>query len=113
MLTACLGYLHRNFSTAPSSLKMLLYTPLIRPKLEYASAVWDPATDKLINSLELVQNNSVRFILYNYNRTASVSAMKTNLSLSSLSSRRKIARLVLFHKLYHHSTLRNDFIFQP
>lgn len=42
-----------------------------------------------------------------------VSAMKTNLSLNLLSSRRKISRLVLFHKLYHHSTLRNDFIFQP
>lgn len=64
-------------------------------------------------NIELIQNNSVRFILRNYNRTPSVSAMKTNLSLNLLSSHRKISRLVLFHKLYHHSTLRNDFIFQP
>lgn len=102
-----LGYLRHNFSTAPSSLKKLLYTTLVRPKLEYACAIWDTTTDKLISSLELVQNNSARFILCNCNRTASVSAMKNNLSLTSLSSRRNVTRLVLFHKLFHHPTLRN------
>lgn len=108
-----LGYLRRNFSTAPSSLKMLLYTTLVRPKLEYACAIWDTTIDKLTSSLELVQNNSARFILCNYNRTASVSAMKNNLSLTSLSSRRKVTRLVLFHKIFHHPTLRNELISQP
>lgn len=108
-----LGYLRHNFSNAPSSLKLLLYQSLVHPKLEYAAAVWDPHNENLIFSLELVQNNSVRFIYSNYYRTSSISSMKANLCLPSLASRRYIARLTLFHKLYHHPFLQNDFISQP
>lgn len=108
-----LGYLRRNFSTAPSFLKLLLYTTLIRPKLEYSAAVWDPSHANLIHSLEMVQNNSIRFILSNYNRTASITAMKSSLNLPSLSSRRKMFRLHLFHKLFHHTSLRDGLILPP
>lgn len=34
-----LGYLRRNFSTAPVALKTLLYQTLVRSKLEYASPI--------------------------------------------------------------------------
>lgn len=108
-----LGYLRRNFFKAPHSLKLLLYKTLIRPKLEYATSVWDPNNLNLINALELVQNNAARFILSNYNRTASVTAMKTNLSLPSLAARRKVSRLSLFHKIFHHTTLHDVFIHIP
>lgn len=108
-----LGYLRRNFSRAPSSLKLSLYKSLIRPKLEYAASVWDPSQENLIASLELVQNNSARFILSNYNRTASISSMKSSLSLPSLSSRRKLFRLTMLHKIYYHSFLRNELLPQP
>lgn len=108
-----LGYLRRNFSRAPSSLKLLLYTTLIRPKLEYAAAVWDPSHCNLTQSLEMVQNNSARFILSNYNRNASITVMKSSLNLPSLSSRRKMLRLHLFHKLFHHPSLRDDLISPP
>lgn len=108
-----LGYLRRNFSKAPSSLKLVLYKSLIRPKLEYASAIWDPSHANLITSLQLVQNNSARFILSNYNRTASMTSMKNNLSLIPLAHRRKIARLSLFHKIFYHPTLHNDLILLP
>lgn len=37
-----LGYLCPNFSSSPSNLKHLLYKTRIRPKLEYATSVWDP-----------------------------------------------------------------------
>lgn len=108
-----LGYLRRNFFKAPSSLKLLLYKTLIRSKLEYACSVWDPCQAKLVTALELVQNNSVRFVLSNYYRTASITTMKSNLALPSLSSRRQISRLTLLHKLYYHPVLRDHLIPRP
>lgn len=108
-----LGYFRRNFYMAPSSLKKLLYTTYIRPSLEYASSVWDPGGTTLTHELEAVQNRSVRFILANYNRTASVTLMKSQLNLPELAIRRKIARLSLLHKLYHSKNLREQFIKPP
>ncbi|CAN8023563.1 unnamed protein product [Ixodes persulcatus] len=61
----------------------------------------------------MVQNNSVRFILSNYNRTASISSMKSSLNLPTLASRRKLFRLCLFHELFHHPCRRHDFILPP
>lgn len=109
-----LGYIKRNFSLAPVSLKLTLYKVLIRPKLEYAASVWDPGLVTLVSTLEAVQNRSARFILTNYHRTASVTSMKTTLSLPPLSLRRKISRLSLFHKMYHHNSfLRDKIIARP
>lgn len=108
-----LGYLRRNFSRAPQSLKLMLYKTLIRPKLEYAASVWDPSQSNLTYSVEMVQNNSTRFIFSNYNRTASITTMKSNLQLASLASRRKHLRLSLFHKIYHHPVLRNELLSAP
>lgn len=81
-----LGYLKRNFSLAPSSLKLTLYKILVRSILQYAS-IWDPGHSKLSNALESVLNLSARFILNNVHRTASVSSMKTSLSSPNLNLR--------------------------
>lgn len=108
-----LGYIRRNFSLAPSSLKLLLYTTYIRPQLEYASSVWDPGHVTLIHSLEAIQNRSARFILNNYQRTASITNMKAFLHLPLLSTRRKISRLCLFHKTFYHNTYLRSLWVQP
>lgn len=108
-----LGYLRRNFSSAPVPLKLLLYKTLIRSKLEYAASIWDPSTGVLTSALELVQNNSVRFILGNYSRTASVTSMKDSLELPSLACRRKFSRICLFHKIYYNHTLHDNLILPP
>lgn len=108
-----LGYLRRHFSRVPSALKLILYKTLVRPKLEYASAVWDPGTNTLVETLESVQNRSARFILSDYARTSSVSSMKTVLGLPLLCSRRKVSRLVLFYKIYHNPQLKQDLLSKP
>lgn len=105
-----LGYLCRNFSLAPMQLK-LLYKTFVRPKLEYSSSVWDLYGH--ISSLEEIQNRAARLILSNYSRTASVTHMKSTLNLPSLSLRRKISRLCLFHKLYHTMHSLSNSLFLP
>ena len=40
-----------------------LYTNLVRPHLDYATAAWDPYTVKNIKDLEKVQNAAARSIL--------------------------------------------------
>ena len=48
---------------------------MIRPILEYASAIWSLYTQKNNDLLEPVQGQSVRFIFNNYLPYASVSEM--------------------------------------
>lgn len=58
-----LGYIRRNFRSAPTNFKRLLYITLIRPKLEYASAIWRPSQATLTNLIEATQRRAVRFIM--------------------------------------------------
>lgn len=109
-----LGYLKRNFKDAVPSVKLLLYTSLVRSKLEYAAPVWDPHTKLLTDALEAVQNRAVRFICGDYTRFSSVTAMKNTLSLPPLALRRKLSRLFLFFKIYHQNPeLKNTLISPP
>lgn len=96
-----LGYLRRNFTLAPSSLKSLLYMTYVRPQMEYASSIWDPGQVSLTQVLETVQNRATRFILGNYHRTSSVTQMKKSLNLLPLATRRKHFRICLFHKIFY------------
>ena len=61
-----LAFLKRNLSNSPSFVKKQCYTSLIRPKLEYACAVWDPHCSTHIESLEKVQKRAARFVTGNY-----------------------------------------------
>lgn len=97
-----LGYLRRNFYFVPSDVKLTLYKSLVRPKLEYACAIWDPGKITLTQSIEAIQNRATRFILSNYSRNASVTSMKSVLGLPDLSARRKYHRLCLFQKIFFH-----------
>ena len=59
-----LGFVKRNVRTKKKnkSVKELAYKTFVRPKLEYASTVWSPHTDKNIEAIEMVQRRAARCV---------------------------------------------------
>ena len=71
--------------------------------MEYACAVWDPSHGSgLVNDVEMVQRRAARFVLSKYGRNESVTDMLSELEWQTLESRRMVARLSLFYKMYNH-----------
>ena len=98
-----LGTMQRNLWKCPKNVKEIAYTSLVRPKLEYASAAWDPFLKKDVSALERVQRKAARFCSQNYNRYASVHVtdMIKDLGWTTLEMRRRQFRLTLMYKLTH------------
>jgi len=57
-----LGMIKRALFNVPAKAKLLAYTSLCRPQLEYAAAVWDLSLQYLIKDIKQVQINVIRFI---------------------------------------------------
>lgn len=96
-----LGFIRRNFKDCPREVKNTLYLTYIRPILEYASELWDPYQQYLINDIESIQNRSARFVLNSYNWRQSVTALKEELKWELLQTRRKCLRLKLLHAIHY------------
>ena len=45
-------------------------TTLVRPIVEYASAIWDPFTEDTIRKLEMVQRRAARMVYADYKATS-------------------------------------------
>ena len=67
-----LGIARHKFWNCPQNVRESVYTTIIRPKLEYACAAWDPHHKKDIMTLESVLIKGARFCLQNYVPLASV-----------------------------------------
>ena len=96
-----LGLMRRNFWNCPREIKEITYKTIVRPKLEYASAAWDPYLKKDIAKVEKVQRKAARFCTGNYKQTASVTDMIKELDWETLELRRTKCRLNMMYKLSH------------
>jgi hypothetical protein len=95
-----LGFLRRNIGKCPQDIKEKAYLTLVRPHLEYSSAVWDPHRKQHINSIEMIQRRAARFATSTYSREQGmVTSILNTLGWHSLQSRRKTSRLTLMIKL--------------
>ena len=74
---------------------------LVRPKLEYTSAAWNPHTQNDTTRLEKVQRNAAHFILSDYERKSSVTDMLYKLNLDTLERRRQHHMRKTFHKVFY------------
>ncbi|MEW8546320.1 MAG: reverse transcriptase family protein, partial [Candidatus Thiodiazotropha sp.] len=60
-----LGFIRRNIKTKMPRVREKAYNTLVRPQLEYASAVWDPHTKERISQIEQVQRRAARWTVSN------------------------------------------------
>ena len=93
--------LKRNIKLAPQKIKDKAYKSLIRPQLEYASSVWSPWQQFLINKIEQTQRQAARYVTSDYNPFSSVSLHISNLKWDTLEDRRNKSRLCMFYKMTH------------
>ena len=58
-----LGLIKYTLHDAPEKIKLLAYSTLCKPILEYASKVWDPSSKQLEQQIEAVKRKAVYFII--------------------------------------------------
>ena len=96
-----LNFVRRNIKIKIPKMRETAYNSLVRPQLEYASAVWDPNHKKRISQIEQVQRRAARWTVSNFEQRASVTQIFQNLGWRTLEQRRADARLCLFYKVVH------------
>ena len=85
-----LGLIKRTLYHAPKKAKLLAYTSLCRPKVEYAATLWDPYNKGLTHDIEMVQKNqAIRFIMNIKGLKDSITVAREQLELETLQDRRK------------------------
>ena len=99
------GFLQRNISSCPITVKEACYKTMVRPILECASPVWSPYTELNILKLEMVQRRAVRFIMNDFSRYSSVTSMIEQLGLPMLKQRRNEAKVIMMYKILNNSVL--------
>ena len=95
-----LGFIKRNVKTKSPKVREMAYQILVRPQLEYASAIiWDPRTKENAHKQEMVQRRTARWTTNDYPRTTSATSLLHQLDWQILEERRSVACLCLFYKV--------------
>ena len=94
----------RNLHSCSKSVKATAYKTLVRPRLEFCAAIWDPhhATSK--KKIETIQRRAARFVANDYDRGSSVTSILSNLQWETLENRRTKLRLIALFKEVHKIT---------
>jgi hypothetical protein len=111
-----LGFIQRNLYSCPKHTKESAYKTLVRPLVEYTSAVWDPHTKDLSNQIEMIQKRAARFVCNDYSSRSpgSVTNMLKSLEWESLANRRITHRLTIFQQArLGHLSLPTGNLLQP
>lgn len=87
------AFLRKNFSVATTSMKGKLYSILVRPIMDYASAIWDVHTGWC---LIRVQRRAARSVVGKHSYKKSISSMLDELGWPALPTRWKASRLAHF-----------------
>ncbi len=95
------AFLQRNTRCCPCKIKANCYTTFVRPSLEYTSSVWSPHTQKNITKLESIQRRSARYVMNDFSRCSSVTAMMQHLEWQTPEARRQQARSMMFYHIIH------------
>ncbi|KAJ8045354.1 hypothetical protein HOLleu_08350 [Holothuria leucospilota] len=96
-----LGLLKRNIYYCSKSTRSIAYKSLVRPKLEYCSAICDPKHKLDRDKLEEIQNRAARFTVRDYSRDSSITKILADLEWESLHVRRTRSRLITIYKETH------------
>ena len=82
------GFVKRNIKTKKQEIRTIAYNTLVRPQVEYASAVWNHYTKENINKIEKLQRRATCWVCNDYSTYSSVTDMLSNLGWRSLELRR-------------------------
>ena len=100
---SALHLIARNLHNCPKATRALAYTTLVRPKMEYCAAVWDPHLKEDEDVLERVNRRAARMVhnLGWYEQGVSPTALLSDLGWQTLATRRKHQRLHLMFNISH------------
>ena len=93
-----LGMIKRTLGPCKPDVKETAYNMLVRPKLEYASPIWNPHTTTQIKHLEKVQHCAARFVKNIHRRQTATTDLIATLRWPTLERRRIIKQAMTFYK---------------
>ena len=96
-----LGLVMRTLGPCSQTVKSHAYETLVRPKLEYGAAAWNPYTEQDVAKLERVQRRAARFVCSDWRQQSSVTKMQETLKWDHLEKRRLLSQATMFHRIHH------------